>query len=229
MFLTLPPTAAAAAPVDGSVEASTEGVNWTPPERVVGGNAVSLLLPFQIGVAGYMPKAKVALQYDRQFNKAHWGYVSAGFLADRGNYENFRMDECGFEDDNGDIPSGLCGNGSVLGFEFAAGYSHKFYLKETPWFVPFMRLGLGYAWWKLPDLSGGVSQRNQVRTSTWTLNLQPAGGFRVFFTGDFGLGFEVQLPLGFAVNKVIPDGGTKSNEGAFLFGVSTLLGLEYRF
>lgn len=228
----LAPAVAAAAPsgsVDGSVEASKEGVRWTPPERVVGGNAFSVLLPFQIGAVSYLPKAKIGFAYDRQIEKAHWLYLNAGFLADRGNYENFRMKRCGFEEMDGDIPAGLCNNGSVMGFDVGLGYVHKFYVADNPWVVPFIRAGLGFGWWKLPSLKGGVSNRNQIRSSSWTLNVQPGGGFRIFLTGDIGIGFEVQLPLGVAVHRVIPGGGSKRLDATFLLGVATLVGLEYRF
>ncbi len=229
--LFLLPGLARAAPVSnsGEIEASSKGIRWIAPERVIGGNALSVLLPFQIGVVSYLPKAKVALQYDRQFNKAHWGYVAAGFLADRGNYENFRMKRCGFETAMGNTPQGLCNNGGVAGFDLALGYVHKFYVAKHPWIVPFTRVGAGFAWWKLPSVKGGESARNQIRTSTAAINLQPAGGIRIFITGDVALGMEIQVPLGVAIHRVVTQGGSKRNEASFLLGIATLLGLEYRF
>ena len=199
-------------------------IRYQPPERVVGGNAVSLLMPFQIGIVGYLPKARFGFAYDRQIVKSHWVYGSLGLLADYGNFQNFRMDRCGFEDSSGARPTGLCGNGSVLGFDIGIGYVYRWYLAKRPAIVPFVRGGLGFSWWKYPDLVGDLQQD---RDSTFAMTFRPAGGVRFFVTGDFGLGFEVELPFGFSVHDRTLEG--EDGRSAFLLGVAALLGFEYRF
>ncbi len=228
-------TRAQAAPAGSSGAASGKGgsttgdLKWQPPEVVYGGNAASVLLPFQIGIVGYLPKAKVALAYDRQIVKAHWISLSAGFLADRGNYRNFRMDRCGFENPDGSLPPTLCETGSVLGFDLGLAYVHKFYLRKRPWLVPFVRLGLGLGWWKLPRLRGGDGSREQIRTSTWAVRLDPAGGLRWFPISQLGIGAELQVPIGGLIHREVPQGGSARRRGGFLLGVATLLGVEARF
>ncbi len=65
------------------------------PERVAQGNAISLLMPVQVGFAGYMPRVRIALQYDRQIQKAHWVYLGAAALLDRGDFKTFKLGSCG--------------------------------------------------------------------------------------------------------------------------------------
>src|SRR5690606_22281629 len=55
-----------------SGSSSGSGYDW--PEMVVGGNALSFVAPLQIGMVGYLPKARFGFQYDRQLRKAHWIY-----------------------------------------------------------------------------------------------------------------------------------------------------------
>lgn len=209
--------------------AGSGDLSWDPPEVVYGGNAVSVLLPFQIGIVGYLPKARVGLAYDRQIEKAHWLHATASFLADRGDFRNFRMDRCGFEEDDGSLPAGLCEPGSVLGFDVGLGYTHRFYLADRPYLVPFVRVGLGVGWWKLPRLRGGDANREQIRTDTLAIHVDPAGGLRWFVTSDVGLGFEVMLPIGGLVHRELPVAGDVRRRGGFLLGIATLLGLEARF
>ncbi len=220
--------AAVAAPRPAAADPSDE-IAWDPPEVVYGGNAVSVLAPFQIGIVGYLPKARVGLAYDRQIEKAHWLHVQAAFLADRGDFRNFRMDACGFEEADGSIPAGLCEPGSVLGVDAVLGYTHKFYLPERSYLVPFVRAGIGISWWKLPRLRGGDANREQIRTDTLALYVLPAGGLRWFVTSDVGLGVEVGLPIGGAIHRELPKTGNVRRRGGFLLGIQTLLGLEIRF
>src|SRR5688500_7603108 len=76
------PGRASAAPAGGSASGgfntskgatgSSKGSGYDWPELVVGGNAVSFLAPLQFGIVGYLPKARLGFQYDRQIRKGHW-------------------------------------------------------------------------------------------------------------------------------------------------------------
>jgi len=213
------------------VEGSASGSGRELPERVIAGNAISLAVPFQIGAVGYLPKVRIAFQYDRQLHKAHWVYIGAGMLLDHGNWDNFRMDECWPSSDPEDEdPEDKCDKGVVLGFDVYLGYVYKFYLKEHPYLVPLVRLGGGFSWWKYPGLSG-AGAREQERDRSWALSLRPGGGLRFFFRDDLGIGADVNLPIGFLVHTDRPlDEGAKERHGGFLLGVEVLLPtLEYRF
>lgn len=192
------------------------GFEW--PERVVGGNAISALLPVQVGFAGYLPRVRIGFQYDRQIQKAHWIYLGAAVLLDRANWSNFRLPDCG----------GMfyCGNGTVAGFDIYGGYAHKFYLKDTPWLVPIARGGLGGGRWWLPDLGG---TRSQIRDTTWTLNLRGGGGVRMFLLQDLAVGVDLNLVIGFTRSTDIPLAGDITKKTNFLLGMELPLVVEYRF
>jgi hypothetical protein len=202
---------------------SSSGFDW--PQRVVGGNAISFIAPLQIGMAGYLPRARFGFQYDRQIRKAHWIYGGIGLLADRASWENFRMDSCGLES-----VQGKCGRGGVVGVDLYAGYAHKWYLHDHPYIVPIVRGALGWSWWALPQVGGGDGNREQTRTSSWTLNLRPGGGVRLFLLDELALGFDLNIPFGFLIHTDIPIGEEKDRQGQFLIGIEILpVVLEYRF
>mgnify|MGYP001248210526 CR=1 FL=1 len=207
----------------GSSKSSGGKFDW--PELVVGGNAISFQGPLQIGIAGYLPKARFAFQYDRQIRRSHWIHVGAAFLADRGNWDNFRMDSCGLE-----MGTGTCDKGGVFGFDLYAGYAYKFYLEKHPYVVPIVRGTIGFSYFGLPKVGGGDSDREQSRTHSWTLNIRPGGGVRVFPWSQLGFGADINLPLGFLVHTDVPLAGDEDKQGQFLFGIEILpLIVEYRF
>lgn len=199
------------------------------PELVFGGNALAVQMPLQIGAVGYLPRARFAFQYERQIRREHWVHLGVAFLADRGSFDNFRMDSCGLEDASGINTPGRCGRGSVLGYDIYGGYAYKFYLKDRPWLVPIVRGSVGFSWWKLPAIRGGFEEREQGRTKSWTLNVRPGGGLRIFLTNNLGVGADVNVPIGFLVHTDEP-GGAVERSGGFLIGFEILpLVGEFRF
>lgn len=237
--LTLGPAAANAAPgvsVGGQVgtqgaqgSANRTGANkpkkkgYKLPERIAQGNAISLLLPVQVGFAGYLPRVRLGFQYDRQIVKSHWVYLGAAALLDRGDWKTFKLDKCGLGSS-----TMSCNKGTVAGFDVYAGYAHKWYLKEYPWLVPIARGAVGGGWWKLPSIG---SSRQQSRDSTWSLSLRGGGGLRFFPILDLGVGVDVNFVLGFEVSKDKNLGvATTEKKTNFLFGMEILpLVVEYRF
>ncbi|MBC8068426.1 MAG: hypothetical protein IAG13_08840 [Deltaproteobacteria bacterium] len=205
---------------NGSSQRNGSGYDW--PEVVVAGNAVSFLAPLQFGIVGYLPKARLGFQYDRQIHKGHWIQAGIAVLFDRAGYENFRMDSCGLEN-----YSGLCKKGGVVGVDAYLGYTYRFFLRERPWLVPYVRANIGYSYFALPKVGG---TREQERIHSQSLSLRPGGGLRFFLLDQLGIGFEIGVPVGFLVHAVRPDGGGKDRDGAFLLGVEVLpLVVEYRF
>ncbi len=200
------------------------GFEW--PERVVAGNAIVGLLPLQLGMVGYLPKARFAIQYDRQLYKAHWAFVGLAVLLDRGTWSNFRLPNCGLSDSGGVTPEGSCQAGTVAGFDLYGGYIHKFYIQDSPWVVPYVKAGAGFGYWKYPKI--GVS-REQLRDDSWLVSLRPGGGFRLFLLDDLGIGLEVNLPIGLLVHGDWPLDSTKQKNVAFSLGIEILPAIEYRF
>lgn len=207
----------------GSASGSGSGYDW--PELVVSGNSISFHGPLQIGIVGYLPKARFSFQYDRQIRRAHWLFVGLSLVADRGDYNNFRMDDCGLG-----TATDRCGKGGVVGFDIYGGYAYKFYLENRPWLVPIVRGALGFSWFALPDLGGGDSNRQQSRTKSWTLHLKPGGGVRIFPWQQLGFGADLNLPIGFLIHTDLPLTEPEDKKGAFLLGVEILpVVVEYRF
>lgn len=214
-----------------NVNTSAPRVQW--PERVIGGNAVSFIAPFQVGAVGFLPKGRFSLQYDRQLSAAlarHWIHVGASFLFDYGDWDNFRLDDCTpLPANDGD---GSCGRGGVVGYDIYAGYAHRFFIKKYPFLVPHLKGSVGFAWWALPDVGGGAGGRYQSRYKSWTLNLRPGGGLRIFIADQIGLGMDVNIPIGFLVHTDVSSDGlqTESRSGGFLLGFEIMpLLLEFRF
>jgi hypothetical protein len=231
LFMVLLAPCVAQAGPSGSAEFSTSkggsssgsGFEW--PELVTGGNAIAAQLPLQVGIVGYLPRARFAFQYDRQLRRAHWIQVGAALLFDRASWENFRMDDCGL----GTV-TGACGKGGVVGFDLYGGYSYKFFVRSRPYIVPIVRGNVGFSWFALPQLGGGDGNRLQSRTKSWTLNVRPGGGVRLFLMQDLAVGADINLPLGFLVHTDVPVGGDKDRSAAFLLGIEILpLIVEYRF
>ncbi|MEM9455653.1 MAG: hypothetical protein AAGF11_15835 [Myxococcota bacterium] len=227
------PQDAAAGPAAGGSISTSKGVSGNSrggnndwPEVVVGGNDLSFIAPFQIGAVGYLPKGRFTFQYDRQLSAAlsrHWIHIGASILFDRGGWENFRLDSCTADDGN-------CENGGVVGYDVFAGYTHRFFLDKRPWFVPHLKGSVGFAWWALPRVGGGREERQQSRLKSWTLNLRPGGGFRLFLLEQLGLGMDVNIPIGFLVHTdALPLGG-EERSGGFLLGFEIMpLLVEFRF
>jgi len=207
----------------GKSSSKGKGSRYDWPELVVGGNAISFLAPLQIGAVGYLPKARFAFQYDRQLDKGHWLHIGAAFIADYAGYRNFRTG-CGF------AMAGSCDKGGVLGFDIYAGYTHKFYVRKRPHFVPYLRGSLGYSFFELPALGGGVSNREQTRARSSALSLRPGVGLRVFPLDQLGIGFDIGIPIGVLIHTNIPQGAGKDRQGAFLLGFELHpIVIEYRF
>lgn len=208
----------------GSSSGSGSGYDW--PEVVVSGNAISFLAPLQIGIVSYLPKARFAFQYDRQLIKGHWVHLGAALLADRGDWDNFRMKGCGLEGQ-----SAACDKGGVVGFDIYAGYMYKFFIQKKPWIVPYVRGSIGYTFFSLPKVGHGDGDREQVRTRSQGLSVRPGGGFRLFLLDQLGIGSDIGLPIGFLVHRNLEDGAEKKHTtSSFLLGVEILpLVVEYRF
>src|SRR5690606_33643376 len=106
------PRVADAAPVTVGGKASTDGgasgaasgparKAFELPENIIGGNAITALLPVQVGFAGYIPRVRLGFQYERQLYKAHWVYLQVAGLMDRGNWQTFRLPDCGLGNTQG--------------------------------------------------------------------------------------------------------------------------------
>ncbi len=221
------PSASASFDTKNGAKGSSSGGKYAWPELVVGGNAISFIAPFQIGAVGYLPKGRFSFQYDRQLSPnlaKHWIHLGASLLFDRGDWKNFRLPSCDTTQD------GTCEKGGVVGWDVYAGYTYRFFVKKKPWLVPHLKGSLGFAWWSLPKVGGGREERLQERLTSWTLNLRPGAGLRLFPLDQLGVGMDVNIPIGFLVHKnAIPVGGEERN-GGFLLGFEIFpLTLEYRF
>jgi hypothetical protein len=222
---------AEAAPTSASAKVGTDGASSSAsgpsrgfklPDRVIGGDAISVLMPVQVGFLGYMPRVRIGFQFDYQLYKQQWVYVGVAALFDRGNWENFRLPECGLGNS-----SASCGKGPVAGFDLWAGWAYKFYLKAHPYLVPFDRVGAGGGWWKYPALRG---TRLQSRESSWTLSARFGGGLRFFLLTQLGIGVDLNFVLGFTRSKDTPLAQATHKSSDFLFGMEILpLIVEYRF
>jgi len=209
--------------VSGSRSGKKTGYDW--PERVVAGNGISFLAPLQFGLVSYLPKARFAFQYDRQIRKGHWFHIGVAALFDRGDFNNFRMDDCGLG-----TTSGVCDKGGVVGVDVYAGYTYKFFLANRPWLVPFVRGSIGYTFFDLPKVGGGAGNREQARVHSQGMTIRPGGGIRVFLLDQLGIGADLGLPLGFLVHKLRNENGDEGRDSAFLLGIEVLpLVVEYRF
>jgi hypothetical protein len=187
------------------------------PDFVYGGNALSLQMPLQFGLASYLPRARIGLQYDYQLMGQHWAYGQVSGLFDRGNWDTFRLDDCGLED-----VAGACGKGRVAGFELAGGYAYKFYLEEMPYLVPYAHAGLGWGLWGYPKIGGG---REQDRVRSSTLHIRAGGGARFFLLRYLGIGVDLNLKVGASRHLDAPlQNGAQKAERVKSF--SFLLGLE---
>lgn len=210
----------------GSGSGGSGKYEW--PELVVSGNALSFVAPFQIGAIGYLPKGRFSFQYDRQLSPnlaRHWIHLGAGIVFDRGDWKNFRLDGCESGVD------GNCRKGGVVGYDIYAGYTYRFFIQKKPWLVPHLKGSMGFSWWALPKVGGGLEERQQERLKSWTLNLRPGAGLRIFPIDQLGVGIDVNIPIGFLVHTdVAPGAGTTNKSGGFLLGFEIMpLTAEYRF
>jgi hypothetical protein len=234
-FFAWPRDAAAAPSASGSFDtrngvqgSSTGGKGkYAWPELVVSGNAISFVAPFQIGAVGYLPKGRFSFQYDRQLSAnlaRHWIHAGVGIVFDRGDWENFRLPSCN------PVEVANCAKGGVVGYDVYAGYTYRFFIQKKPWLVPHLKGAMGFSWWALPKVGGGREEREQSRLRSWTLNLRPGAGLRIFPLDQLGVGIDVNIPVGFLVHTdAIPEGG-EDKSGGFLLGFEIMpLTLEYRF
>lgn len=195
------------------------------PKRVIGGNAISVLMPVQVGFVGYMPRVRIGFQYDYQLYKRHWLFGGAAVLLDRGDFRTFRLNSCGIETNS---VSNACQAGTVAGFDLWLGYAHKWFIQKHPYLVPIARGAVGGGWWKYPDVTGA---RLQSRESSWTLSLRGGGGLRFFLLDNLGIGLDVNLVIGFTRSKDrLAAMVASTHENRVLFGMEILpLIVEYRF
>lgn len=206
----------------GSGKGKGKKGDYQLPDFVYGGNAISFQSPLQIGFVAYMPRVRLGLQYDRQLHKPHWVHLGVAALLDRGNHETFRTG-CGFPTST----TGVCDSGTVAGMDAYLGYTHKWYLKERPFLVPYGKLSVGGGFWKYPNL-GGV--REQYRVSTWSLSVRAGLGLRIFLLRELALGVDLNLHVGFAAHRDLPQNAAAEKSGQFLMGLEILpLLIEYRF
>ena len=203
---------------------STSKPKFVLPDFVYGGNAISLLAPIQIGLTpkGYIPRGRIGLQYDRQLHRAHWFHIGVAALFDRGNWEDFRMDECGLTD------PGTCQAGTTSGMDISAGYTHKLFIEKRPWIVPTFRAGLAGGFWYYPRLSG---TREQTRELSWMLGLQAAVGLRFFLLRELAIGIDLELRPGFAIHREREQAAAETtNQASFILPLQILpLIIEWRF
>jgi len=230
-------TQAVAAPTTGLSTSGTAGTNGASatskrqgptstgfelPERVYEHNAISALMPLQVGFINYMPKVRIGFQYDRQLFKQHWAYVGVAALFDRGDYRTFNESFCGLGSS-----SATCGKGTVAGFDAWAGYAYKFQLTDNPYLVPIARVGVGGGWWKYPKLSG---TRLQALEKSWSLSVRGGGGVRLFLLEDLAIGLDLNLVLGFTRSTKRELAKETEKFSRFLLGMEILpLIVEYRF
>lgn len=227
------PDEAGAAPVKVGGSASTQGgaqggasgpkkkKAYELPDHIIGGNAITALLPVQVGFAGYLPRVRLGFQYERQLYKAHWFYVAVAALLDRGDWQTFRLPECGLGNSKGS-----CNPGTVAGFDLTAGYAHKWFLEDNPYLVPIARVGLnGGSWW-LPYIT---ESRQQSRERTWSMSVRGGGGLRLFLLRDLAIGLDLNLILGFTVSRDTPLAKPPETNTQGLVGMEILpLIVEYR-
>lgn len=201
---------------------SSSGYEW--PDFVYGGNAIQVMLPFQIGIVGYEPRVRIGLQYDRQLYKRHWFHIGAASLLDRGDHKTFGENPCGREMVTGDK---ICEPGTVAGFDGYVGYTYKFYVEKRPYVVPLLRAGVGGGFWKYPSVSKEF--QHQDRDLTWTLSGRLGSGARLFLTRDLAVGFDVNFSVGFARHRDAPLNVDHEWISDFLLGIEILPAAEYRF
>jgi hypothetical protein len=204
-----------------SSSSSSSGYDW--PDFVYGGNAVSLMLPFQIGLVGYEPRVRLGLQYDRQLYKRHWVYIGVASLLDRGDHATFKEKPCGREDVEGER---ICQPGAVAGFDAYAGWTYKFFVEKRPYLVPLFRAGLGGGFWKYPRI-GGALQQDIDRT--WSLSARVGSGLRVFLLRDLAVGMDLNFAIGFGRHRSDPVAMGIDRKTTFLLGLELLPNVEYRF
>ncbi len=208
--------------VGGSADGRGKGSGFKLPPRVAQGNAISLLMPVQVGFTNYMPRVRIGFQYDRQIYKSHWAYIGIAGLFDRGDFKTFKLSNCGLGEQ-----VTTCNKGAVAGFDIYAGYAHKWFLRDHPYLVPIARGGIGGGWWKLPALRGS---RQQARESSWTLNLRGGGGVRLFLLTDLALGVDLNFVIGFMRSRDVPLAMPVTKATNFVLGMEILpLIVEYRF
>jgi hypothetical protein len=224
--LLLSSEALAAPPTGGSASASTSGRSsgFQPPDFVYGGNSLSFLGPVQVGLTprGYIPRARLGFQYDRQLHRAHWLHVGFAGLFDRGRWDDFRMPRCG-------IPAiGACQVGTTAGLDVWVGYTYKVYIEKYPWIVPTFRAGLAGGFWKYPELTG---TRQQSRELSWMLGLQAGAGVRFFLLRELAIGLDLELRPGFVIHREhLVAAIEPETESAFILPLQILpLLVEWRF
>lgn len=205
-----------------SARRGSGGFAW--PDRVIAGNAVAGIMPLQIGFLGYMPRARIGFQYDRQIQLGHWVHIGVAGLFDRGSWQSFKHGACGF---GASPPAGSCEHGTVAGFDLYAGYNYKFYLKDRPYLIPYVRGSIGGGWWKYPKLG---SSRLQSLDWSGSGSLRLGGGLRLFLLDYLALGADLALVIGFTRSRDAPLAGEASMVTQFLLGMEILpLIVEYRF
>lgn len=197
------------------------------PDFVVGGNALTLQMPVQLSVGGYIPRWRFALGYQRQIFRNHWAFVQATGLLDRGDWERFGSEDCGIA-----RVEGICEKGGVAGFEFAAGYEYRFFLQDFPYLVPSARAALGFSRWRYPQRKGS---RMQARERAWSLDLRVGAGIRWFLTHQLGVGVDLNIKTGWVQHRdrpvlanAMPVQPVKKNEAFLAFEILPLCG-EFRF
>ncbi len=192
------------------------------PERVYEHNAISALMPAQVGFINFMPRVRIGFQYDRQLFKQHWAYIGVAALFDRGNYRTFGESFCGLGSS-----SATCGKGTVAGVDAWAGWAYKFLLADNPYLVPIARVGVGGGWWKYPKLSG---TRLQALERSWSLSVRGGGGVRLFLLEDLAIGLDLNLVIGFTRSTKRELAMETERFSRFLLGMEILpLIVEYRF
>jgi len=214
-------TSGASGSRSSSSSSKDDDKGFSMPDMVYGGNAISFLAPMQFGIVGYEPRVRLGLQYDYQLYKGQWLYAGAAALLDNGSHRTFKTG-CGLSGQ-----TGRCDNGTVAGFDIYAGYAYKFYIREHPWLVPIARGGLGFQWWRYPDIGGS---RQQARIRSLAFSVRPGGGLRIFLLSDLAIGIDLNFQVGVYAHKDQDIGEDAEGSAQFNFGIEVLpLIVEYRF
>lgn len=156
-------------------------------------NAVALLDTARYGLTSYVPRAGGGIRYGRRIRGHHWIQLSGSVLLDYGDWQTFRLEDCGLG-----TSSLTCGRGLVAGVDLRTAwyYQHKF--QRRPKVAIGGRVGIATGWWKLPEVSG---TRLQSRMSSWMFGMFGGMDFRYAPAKFLALGFDVDILMGFTRSK----------------------------
>ncbi len=207
----------------GSTVASAAEANHGP-ERPRDDDALQLTVPFQVGLVGYLPRARIGLQYGRRLHRGHWLMVGGAALLDRGDHATFGERPCGRREFPGE---GICEPGTVAGGEASIGYAHWFALDHRPRLFPVVRVAALGGWWRYPKATGLF--QHQDRDQSWMLGGRTGSGLRGLVHPRLALGFDVNATVALARHLDAPVYEYATWSSSVLLGLEVLTALEYLF